>query len=419
MKNSHQGAGNKTEGLPDCKSSRSISLQTSSVDICSGDPKSNREEGKEDGTPAPRLTAFTPWSPRRQKSFLALHTLYNSTESECSLEDMLPPCNLLSPRFPNLGESFSDDWKDDRNSDNCDAKTEQKLPGALKPSPSLPSLLPTHRIPQQNHCVSSSESSGEDTLINWVDMRSQDPALDYMSAQKILDTLLGLTTPLDRFAISKPQNLVDFSSKIEGHIMRSDIQFSNNPKGNPPTNDFKNISYAASNQNDLHNYTDRCSKLDNFVCSHYNPLYSPNDDLTRKLQSTEYITPPLLAKRSSFSGNFTDTHSLLNPVAEVGFRPLGKTEGTATHKSIPPSSLSMHDRPNDPPAHSPCIPFVLRSPSGSESIVGTWEGQQKSQEGGREKKTKKERTVTFDTKFMPNKFEDHGQGDSALDSTLL
>lgn len=265
-------------------------------------------------------------------------------------------------------------------------------------------------------------------------MRSQDPTLDYMSAQKILDTLLGLTTHSDRFAIPKLQNLVEVSSKIEGHVIRSEFQPSNNTKRNPLTNDLKNIPYTASNQDDRHNYTESGPPHpDNFVCNHYNPLHSPNDDLNRRLQSTEYITPPLPVKRSSFSGNFADSCPLLNPVGEVGFRPLGKNEGTTHYKSAPPSSLSIPNHPADPPGQ--CIPFVLRSPTGSESIMGTWDGQYHGQEGGRERKTKKERTVTFHTminegqpkhsqvtvrsKFM-SKFEEPGQGDnSSLDSTLL
>ncbi|KAM3919712.1 uncharacterized protein RB166_014241 [Leptodactylus fuscus] len=435
MKDHRQGptGGLQTEDPQDFKSTSTVSLQTSSIDNCSGDLKCNREEGKEEGNPTQRRTAFTPWSPRRQRSFSALHTLYTSTESECSLEDTLPTCKLLSPRFPNLGESFSDDRKDDGNSDNCETRAEPKISGPLKPSPPLQSLLPTHRIPQQNHHVrgSSSESSGEDILMNWVEMRSQDPTLDYMSAQKILDTLLGLNPPSDRFVIPKSQTLVDFSSKIEGHVMRSEIQLSNNPKGNPPTSDTKKMSYVASNREDLHNYTERCPPPDNFVCNHYNPLHSPMEDVNRRMPSTEFITPPLPAKRSSFSGNFADSCSVLSPVGEVGFRPLGKNEGSGHHKSVPPSSLSIPDHSTDPPGQ--CIPFVLRSPSGSESLMGTWEGQHPGQEGGRDRKVRKERVVTFHSmindgsskhsqrsKFMSNRFGDQGEGDnSSLDSTLL
>ncbi|XP_066440123.1 uncharacterized protein [Eleutherodactylus coqui] len=437
MKDSCQGPNidNQIEGPQNFKTSHTASLQTSCVDICSGDLKCNREESKEEGNPAPRLTAFTPWSPRRQRSFPVLHTLYTSTESECSLEDTLPACKLLSPRFPNLGESFSDDRNDGGNSDISETKPEQEISKVVKPSLPIPSLLPIHRIPQQNHNVraSSSESSGEDTLINWVEMRSQDSALDYMSAQKILDTLLGLTTPSDRFAVPETQNVIEFSSKTEGHAMRSEVQLTNNPKGNPPTNDLLNMPYTASNQNDLYKYIERCSQPDSFVCSHYNSLHSPNEDLNRRLQSSEFITPPLPAKRSVFSGNFADTGPLLNSVGEVGFHSLRKNESTVHHKSAP-SSLSIHDHPSDPPGQ--CIPFVLRSPSGSESIMGTWEGQYYSQEGVSERKSKKERTVTFHTiiddgqpkpnqvrmrsKFMSHKFGEQGpEDDSPLDSTLL
>ncbi|XP_071974367.1 uncharacterized protein [Engystomops pustulosus] len=432
MKESHRGpnSGLQIESKQDLKSTSTISLQTSCADINSGDVKCNREESKEEGNATPRLTAFTPWSPRRQRSFPALHTLYTSTESECSLEDTLPTCKLLSPRFPNLGESFSDDRKDDGNSDNCETRTEQKLSGSLKPSLPLPSLLPTHRIPQPNHHAraSSSESSGEDTLINWVEMRSQDPALDYMSAQKILDTLLGLTPPSDRFAVPKSQSFVEISSKIEGHVMRGEIQLPNYPKGNPSTSDSKNMPYTASHQDDFYNYNERSSQPDNMVYSYYNPLHSLHDDLNRRMQSTDFITSPIPAKRSSFSGSFADTC----PVGEVGFRPLGKHEAAAHHKSVPPSSLSIPDQPTDP--HNQCIPFVLRSPSGSESLMGTWEGQHHGQEGGKERKAKKERTVTFHTtindsqpkhsqitvrsKFMPTRFGDQGDN-SSLDSTLL
>ncbi|KAM4017425.1 uncharacterized protein ACNLHF_007052 [Anomaloglossus baeobatrachus] len=393
MKDSCQSpnSGTQTEGPRDFKSS-TISSQTSCADSGSSDPKCNRDDGKDEGIPAPRLTAFTPWSPRQQRSFPALHTLYTSTESECSLEDTLPSCKLLSPHFPSLGESFSDDRNDAGISDSCDTKTEQRKSGALKPSPPLPSLLPTHRTPQQSHVrASSSESSGEDALINWAEMRSQDPALDYVSAQRILDTLLGFSTPSERFGIPKPPNLVDFSSNIEGQFMKSDTEHSSNPKGNPP---IKNMPYTPSNQDDLHMYTERSSQ-DSFVGSHYNPLHIPNDDINRRLQSTEFITPTLPAKKSQFSGHFPDTCPHLNPVGEIGFRPLGKNEGTTHLKSVPPSSLSIPDPPMDPP--SQCIPFVLRSPSGSESIMGTWEGQHHGQDGGRDRKAKKERTVTFHT----------------------
>ncbi|XP_073410405.1 uncharacterized protein [Dendrobates tinctorius] len=432
MNDSHQSpnSGIQPEGF---KSTSAISIQTGCADIGSGDPKCISDDSKDEGIPAPRLTAFTPWSPGRQRSFPALHTLYTSTESECSLEDTLPTCKLLSPRFPNLRESFSDDRNDDGNLDSCDTKTEQRKSGALKPSPSLPSLLPTHRTPQQNHHVraSSSESSGEDPLINWAEMRSQDPALDYMSAQKILDTLLGFPTTSERFGIPKPPNLTEFSSTIEGHIVKNEIQDSNNPKVSPP---IKNMPYAPSNLDDLHFYTERSSQ-DGFVGSHYNPLYIPNDDVNRRLQSTEFVTPPLPAKKSPFSGHFPDTcHHHLNPVGEIEFRPLGKNEGTAHHKSVPPSSLSLPDPPIDPPGQ--CIPFVLRSPSGSQSIMGTWEGQHHGQNGGRDRKAKKERTVTFHTmvndgqpkhnqvtvrsKFMPHRFGDQEDNSlDSLDSTML
>ncbi|XP_063802201.1 uncharacterized protein LOC134970016 [Pseudophryne corroboree] len=118
IKVSHQGPDGTIhpEDTPDLKSSV-ISSETSNLDICGGNLRYTGEESKLEDQPVQRMTAFTPWSPKRQRSFPALHTLYNSTESDCSLEDVLPTFRLLSPRFPNLGESFSDDRKDKGNSD--------------------------------------------------------------------------------------------------------------------------------------------------------------------------------------------------------------------------------------------------------------------------------------------------------------
>ncbi|XP_075043891.1 uncharacterized protein LOC142103671 isoform X2 [Mixophyes fleayi] len=417
------------EDTQDFKSSSVISPESSHLDVCSGNLKYTREESKVVEQPAPQMTAFTPWSPRRQRSFPALHTLYTSTESECSLEEMLPTFRLLPPRFPNLGESFSDDRKDDGNSDGYETRTERKTSGDSKSSLPLPSLLPIHRIPHHNHHsrVSSSESSGDDQLINWGEIPSQEPPLDYISAQKILDTLLGLTASTDRTNILNPENVGEFSFGYVpnscDHLLRSDIQPSNNPKDVIPRNDSKHMSNVVMKKNEVYS-SEKPSQPKNSLCSVHSPLHNPADDSK---------IPLLPARGCSFSGSFANACPLLSPVGEVGFRPVGKNESSSQHKfdgSIPQSHLPT---PVIPPTHH-SIPFVLRSPSGSESIMGSWDSHNHCQEGAREKKPRKARTVTFNTinngsqanqgqitvrsKFMSNR--DQGQGDNpSVDSTLL
>lgn len=115
----HQGPDGsiQTEGIKCPSSSHAITSQMSNLAISSGNLKNTKEENTAESQSAPTATTFSPWSPRRQKSISALHTLYTSTESDCSLEDTPPTCKILSPRFPNLGESFSDDRKDDHLTD--------------------------------------------------------------------------------------------------------------------------------------------------------------------------------------------------------------------------------------------------------------------------------------------------------------
>ncbi|XP_077315496.1 uncharacterized protein LOC143935467 isoform X1 [Lithobates pipiens] len=433
----HQGPDGsiQTEGIKCPSSSHAITSQMSNLAISSGNMKNTGEENTDESQSAPRVTAFSPWSPRRQKSISALHTLYTSTESECSLEDTPPTCKLLSPRFPKLGESFSDDRKDDHSTDGCDSRTEQKHTGASKSPLPTPSLLPAHRTPQHNHHsrTSSTESSGEDPIMSWTDAPSYEPPLDYNSAQKILDTLLGLKNSATN--IAKPEIAGGFSSvdalKIDGRLIRSENKYLENPKSVAPRTDTKHMSYSGVNKDCL-NISGKCSPNDSILCNTHSPLPSP--------VSGDSKLPPLPAKRTLVPESFGNTCPALSPVGEVGFRPVGKNEGLMHHKSdflMPTCYLSSSMQSTDPLIQHPDS-FMLRSPSGTELAMGNWETSQNShqQEGQRGRKSRKDRTVTFSTinndgqskqslvtvrsKFMSSKMADQGQEDNtSMDSTLL
>ncbi|XP_072277456.1 uncharacterized protein [Pyxicephalus adspersus] len=421
------------EGIACSPSSCAVTSQLSNLAISTGNLKYTKEE-KVESQSAPRVTAFSLWSPRRQKSFSALHTLYTSTESGCNLEDTPPTCKLLSPRFPNLGESFSEDPKDVHIIDDCDSRSEQKHLGASKSSLPLPSLLPAHQTPQHNHQsrASSTESSGDDPLImSWTDPPSYEPPLDYHSAQKIFDTLLGLKTPETK--ISKHETAGGFSSvdasRIDGHPLRSEYNYSDNPK---------NMSYLVVNKDSLHTSCGQHSQHDNILCPTHSPLPSPASDSAYRLYPDNRNLPPLPAKRTLIPGSFVNVCPGLSPVGELDFHPVGKSEGLSHHKSyclIPTSYVSSPMQFTDSANQHP-DQFVLKSPLGSEFVMRNWEEQSHQQEGQRERKPRKERTVTFSTmnndgqskqslltarsKFMPNKIADQGQeGSTSMDSTLL
>ncbi|KAM5138188.1 uncharacterized protein ACMZJ9_016779 [Mantella aurantiaca] len=434
----HQGPDGsiQREGIKCPSSSSAITSQMSNLAISSGNLNYTKEENTVESQSAPRVTAFTPWSPRRQKSFSALHTLHTSTESECSLEDTPPTCKLLSPRFPNIGESFSDDRKDDQTTDGCDSRSEQKHTGSSKSSLPLPSLLPAHRNPQRNHHsrASSTESSGEDPLISWIDAPSYEPPLDYHSAQKILDTLLGMKTSDTNIAKSEIDGFSTVeASKIDGHLIRSENKYSDSPKYVSSRTEAKHMPYSGVNKDNLHS-SGQSSQHDRILCSVHSPMPSPAGDSAHSLHPADSKLPPLPAKRTSVPGSFVTTYPTLSPV-EVGFRPVGKNEGLIHHKSdylIPTCYLPSPMQPIDS-LNQHSDPYALRSPTGTELAMGNWEGQSNQQEGQRERRSRKERTVTFSTmndgqskqslvtarsKFMSNKIA--AQEDStSMDSTLL
>ncbi|KAM9302183.1 uncharacterized protein PAF06_015461 [Gastrophryne carolinensis] len=348
----------QTEGKQDLKSPTAMSTQLDQSDISSGNIYTRADKPTE-STSAARLTAFTPWSPTKQKSFPAFTTLYTSTESECSLEDAPPTCRLLSPRFPNLGESFSDEWKDDQKTNGYDTRSGQKRPEAPKSSVPAPSLLPAHRPHQRVKHVrgSSTESSGDDQLLNWTDAPSYEPSLNYQSAQNILDTLLRLKTNPGIINASNPEmagegfSCVD-ASTIDGHIIRNENRHLNNPKNIATWTDTKQVSYSMMNDGGLYTSDQRSSPSKLFYKAH-STVSSPADDIGHRLHPADRQLPPIPAKRSSV--------------------PLPDTTS------------------------KPCEPFTLKSPSGHESDLGNWKGREHQQKGPKERKPKKERTVTFCT----------------------
>ncbi|XP_077315504.1 uncharacterized protein LOC143935467 isoform X2 [Lithobates pipiens] len=317
----------------------------------------------------------------------------------------------------------------------CDSRTEQKHTGASKSPLPTPSLLPAHRTPQHNHHsrTSSTESSGEDPIMSWTDAPSYEPPLDYNSAQKILDTLLGLKNSATN--IAKPEIAGGFSSvdalKIDGRLIRSENKYLENPKSVAPRTDTKHMSYSGVNKDCL-NISGKCSPNDSILCNTHSPLPSP--------VSGDSKLPPLPAKRTLVPESFGNTCPALSPVGEVGFRPVGKNEGLMHHKSdflMPTCYLSSSMQSTDPLIQHPDS-FMLRSPSGTELAMGNWETSQNShqQEGQRGRKSRKDRTVTFSTinndgqskqslvtvrsKFMSSKMADQGQEDNtSMDSTLL
>lgn len=276
--------------------------------------------------------------------------------------------------------------------------------------------------------------------MTWTDAPSYEPPLDYQCAQKILDTLLGLKNADSN--IAKPEITSGFNSveasKIDGHLIRSENKCSDDPKCVASIIDTKQTPYSGVNKDNL-NLSDQRAQYDNILRSIYSLLPSPGGDSAHTLHPLDSkLLPPLPTKRTSVPGSLVNTCPALSPVGEVGFRPVNKNESLIHQKSdclIPTCYLPSPVQSKDPLSPQSDL-FVLRSPSGSELAMGNWEGQSHQQEGQRERKPRKERTVTFSTmnndgqsmqsllatrsKFMSNKMADQVQEDSAsMDSTLL
>ncbi|KAM8939910.1 LOW QUALITY PROTEIN: uncharacterized protein RCH25_000075 [Pelodytes ibericus] len=416
-----------------------VHVPSTSTGICAGiecqdTGGSDLKDDTEEST-GPRPTAFTQWNPKRQRSFPALHTFYTSTESEGSLEDVLPACKLLCPRFPNLGESFSDERKDGGSLDCAETRAEQRISLSSRSSLPFPNLLPTHRLPVHKHQTrpSSSESSGDDLQLSWSHMRTQELNLDYQAAQKILDTLLGVTSSAEIFPTTQLKNIDGVSiSDLPpiGYPPRSDLQFSKS--ANLPRTDSNHVTHSVLNKETV-NSSERCphnGSLDSMLGSKDNsvPRFHPND----------YAIPPLPTKRSPLP---SPRNIFPNPSTEekASVRSVGLQEGSTRQKSENLHSsgsaythVTGHSSDN---VNDHAIPFGLKSPSGSRTITGDWENhnvsQTHKQERGSERKPKKERSVHFqalNSEGQPTegqvrskfKVENQELADNAsLDSTLL
>ncbi|CAH2325268.1 Hypothetical predicted protein [Pelobates cultripes] len=429
----------QTEGLKDPNTSTGISAETHFPDTEGGDSTYTTTNNMAKASIVPRPTAFTPWSPKKQKSFPALHTLYTSTESECSLEDFLPTCKFLCPRFPNLGESFSDDRKDGGSLDAAETTAEKRISVSTKSTLPFQNLLPTHRLPHHKHHIrpSSSESSGDDLHFSCAQIPSPDAALDYLSAQNILDTLLGLTSSPEQFPFTHIKNIGAISIPdlpSISHTTRTDFQFSKD--FDFPRLNSKQPFHPSVNEGNVH------SSEKSSPNSSMNSMLRPKDDPGNRFQQSDYTVPPLPSKRSSLPKGFGS--NFLNPAEETRYCPAGKQEGSAHHKS------DCHRSPNSVctqvPGHmsdhlnTHCAPSDIRSPAASGPIASSRESHTSSKthklEGGLERKPRKERTVHFQTlnsegqtrdsqltlksKFMTTVVGNQEFGDSAsLDSTLL
>ncbi|KAM4618088.1 uncharacterized protein O3C94_021954 [Discoglossus pictus] len=416
--------------LESLSTSTGISPEVCRQETCGGDLKQTTTEDILEVPTHPRLTAFTPWHPRRSRTLSTLHQLYNSTESECSLDDILPTCKLLSPRFPYLGESFSDDRKEPGSAQESNTRVEQRITGVLKPTLSTPSLLPTHRIPPRSHRaeVSSSESSGEDLLLNWGQGPSQGKPLDYVSAQKILDSLLGITSP-NQIPISQPQNQgsqsnVEVQQMCEysiSHLPRTSHTegFEGFIRSNPKPGSHSGLSQPGSSP-----------------CVSPNPLSHPKDNPINRSHPIDSKIPPLPGKRSPLPNILANTFLPPSNVEDPDLYPVRKQEDSGHHTTEALHTLSINypGYPSEPLCHHSW------SPSGGNLIMGSWEGHDSCQnprlERGIERKPRKERMVHFNmqnnegqvregqatqkSKLMEPRSGDQRSGDNALlDSTLL
>ncbi|XP_018113053.1 uncharacterized protein LOC108713881 isoform X1 [Xenopus laevis] len=381
----------------------------------------------------PRLTAFAPWSPA-DKSFPILQSLYSSTESECSLEDTLPSYKLLSPRFPNLGESFSEDRKDEANSYDGETRVKQRMANL-----SLSNLLPTHHL--HSHCtrISSSESSGDDATLGWGQMLSQGPSFDYQSAQKILDTFLGFTSPFDKH--STAQNMAGLPITDATQTVAKAVKADKNNTELVPRSNPKNVSSTCQSKDALKLST-RTSH-NKSPSSSPSPLHHSRDDPYHRSHMVDPRMPQLPAKRSSLPRSGRNSYPSPKTVEETRFSPVGVQEGSNQSKSEflhPLVSVSTPGNISEYHNNNAMTAYALRSPTGSEPIIKAWDYQGSHQsswsEEGTEKKPRKEKTVHFYTlnsdehngkgqltiksKCMATRLEDQGLGDStSLDSTLL
>ncbi|XP_053305747.1 uncharacterized protein LOC128467993 [Spea bombifrons] len=378
----------------------------------------------------PLLTAFTPWSPKKQKFLPTLHSIYTSTESDCSLEDVLPACKLLPPRFPMLGESFSDDRKDGVTLDAAETRTENTVSASLKPTFPVPNLLPTHRVlPRKHHTrPNSSESSGDELHVNWGQIPSQE--LNYLSAQKILDTILGLSSSSEQSPATHPKNIGEYSNanvSPNGYPRRADLQFT--MSDGVSRGDSNHLSNSAKCRDTSKN-SERCS-----------PSCFSSTMSSQAFHSSDYATPPLPAKRSPLPRSIRNSFPNPSVIDETGFHLTGQQASLLPYESeclrqsgsmcsqVPGYSSDLFTD------HS--LPLSLKSPSGNESLIGDWDSfpQTKRPEDIPQRKPRRERTVHFQTlnevesregqaalrsKFMATKVENKKLSDNAsVDSTLL
>ncbi|KAM4721735.1 uncharacterized protein WCC33_008016 [Rhinophrynus dorsalis] len=438
---SHQSsvALHQVEGQQDLKTSTGISSEACRLDTTEKEMLAIPIES--------HPTAFSPWSPTRQRSFPAIHSLYNSTESECSLEETLPKCKLLSPRFPNLGESFSDDRMDGVNSDDGEDRSEQKTAGSIKSTLQLSNLLPAHRFPLRSlrARASSSESSGDDPLLNWGQSPSNTPVFDYLSAQKILDTLLGLTSPSPTPQLGNIGSFsTDDATQIDEHPTLVNHQTSNHTKHTDivPRADSKHVSNAVQNKDAL-KLSGRNPHTDRSSTRSPNPLHQPKELINCRFPPGDSKIPPIPSKRSLPARGLASKFSTPSPVEDTNFCPLGTQEGPSHHKSEylqPPESACIPVYSPDHLSRHSVAPFARQSPSGGEQHMRGWDNHGSSQkfwqEGKTEKRNRKEKTVHFHTlsseshtsdgqvtlksKFMSSRVGAQVLGDStSVDSTLL
>ncbi|XP_075426008.1 uncharacterized protein LOC142465694 isoform X1 [Ascaphus truei] len=375
----------------------------------------------------PKLTAFSPWSPRRERTLPILHQLYNSTESECSLEGILPTCKLLSPRFPYLGESFSDDRKDGGSSDGSDTRAEQRVSRALKCDLPPASLLPAHRfLPRsQRTRPSSSESSGDDLLLSWGHGLSQGSGMDYLSAQKILDTLLGLTSS-GRSPTPHPENS-DVSSPagvplMGGYHTRAVLGHTNHPMGTDLVSRVDSehgfhAGYAKGSPNPSGGSPHPESLPRGFQI----PLRPPKDDPDCGSHPSDSKETQLPSRKSPLPRGVANTVPPPSGVDETGFPSLGVWE-------VPSRSSILSESPR--PQASVYSPGCSLDPHGHPSethreVERSNRGRGKSPRtpGGmeaRECQVTSRSKITSRSKVTSSKMRAQGLGDDALvDSTLL
>ncbi|XP_042296458.1 uncharacterized protein LOC121915901 [Sceloporus undulatus] len=134
-----------------------------------------------------RATAFTPW---KQKSTRFSTEPVNSTESECSGEEMVPVCPLPTPRFLYLRQETL--VAPTGSSGFPSLPTTEPVVFEVERStspPGLPLSSQLELVPE----LSSSESSDDEDEVSWspgLVEKTSSSHLDYESAQKMLDSLL-------------------------------------------------------------------------------------------------------------------------------------------------------------------------------------------------------------------------------------